>query len=537
MNPRGSFFRKIAYLLAIGLLLIVMYALGRPATPARKGAPPNPGGLLTRLRADYGLSETQFGEVDPTSVTIKLAFLGLRGIAADILWEKANAYKMKKDWGNLAATLNQIMKIQPHYVSVWNNQAWNLSYNVSTQFDGYRDRYRWVIKGINFLQKGIRCNDRQPSLVWYLGWIISEKIGKADEVKQYRRLFKADDDFHGARPVALRDNWLVGKEEFERAVAMVENFRGSMMNKSPLIYRANAPMCQMSYAEALEKDGTFGEVARGAWKTAGDEWRRYGNEDILTSFRNDRTGEPIVIHLNDQEKQEEEAKKLIAKLDAFQPGLREKIVAEKRAALSPREREALDAPPDRRTGKQGELAAKAEEAVQVTHNEVARRLTGPKRKEAIELAKAIVEHEQMVGYIHQNRQTINFEFWRRCAQTEQEWQTVNARELLYRGDQKYLEGSLVEARDTYRAGLKAWRAVLDAHKDLAADRTTGEDLMETIGRYRRILRQLNEPFPKPFILQDIIDAQQPPNPMPKPQKEEKEEKAKGKEKGKEKTGK
>ena len=158
--------------------------------------------MLAQLRTRYHLSQAQLGEIDPASVTIKLATLGLRGVAANILWEKATDYKMKKDWTNFGATLNQITKVQPNFVNVWINQAWNLSYNVSVEFDDYRERYRWVIKGFEFLKDGIKYNDRQPRLQWELGRMISQKIGKADEVKQYRRLFKEDDDFNaGVRAV------------------------------------------------------------------------------------------------------------------------------------------------------------------------------------------------------------------------------------------------------------------------------------------------------------------------------------------------
>jgi len=40
------------------------------------------------------------------------------------------------------------------------------------------------------------------------------------------------------------------------------------MGQSPLIYRSSAPMCQMNYAEALEKDGVFGERATNEWAVA-----------------------------------------------------------------------------------------------------------------------------------------------------------------------------------------------------------------------------------------------------------------------------
>ncbi len=229
MSSRSTFQRKLIYLAAIALLLLPLFWMSQPATMATKESPGSPGGKLARLRSDYHLSQAQIGEIDPTSVTVKLATLGLRGIAADVLWEQAEDYRMKKDWANLLATLKQITKVQPNFINVWSNSmAWNLSYNISVEFDDYRERYRWVMKGIEFLEQGIKYNERQPKLLWDMGWTISEKIGKADEAKEFRKLFKEDDDYHNRfhRPTALRDNWLVGKEWFEKAVDMVSTWRG-----------------------------------------------------------------------------------------------------------------------------------------------------------------------------------------------------------------------------------------------------------------------------------------------------------------------
>ena len=314
-------------------------------------------------------------------------------------------------------------------------------------------------------------------------------------------------DFHGSRPLALRDNWLVGKEWLDRSVDMVDTLGVSMMGKNPLIYRSTGPMCQMSYAEALEKDGTFGEVAKSAWVGAAQQWHRYGTEDISTSYINEETQEPMVIRLNEEEMHEQAAKKLIAQLDAIQPGLREKIAAQKRDDLTASQREALDTPPEKRTGKQFELAAQAAEAVKVTHDEVARQ-TGPRRKEAIKLAQEAANHERDAMFIHRYREIVNFVYWRLRAEVEQTDEMLAARKLIHQGDQAYAEASLEDARNAYQQGLEGWRKVLDKHPSLIPDQTTADDLLNVIKRYRRVLSQLDEPFPEKFILQDVLDAQQ-----------------------------
>ncbi len=526
MGSKNTFLRKVVYLVAIAVLLMPLFWLSQPATNETTTSQGSPGGQLAQLRDKYHLSQAQLGQVDPTSVTIKLATLGMRGIAANILWEKANDFKMKKDWTNLGATLNQITKIQPNFINVWSNQAWNLSYNVSVEFDDFRERYRWVIKGIDFLKEGIRYNERQPRLLWDMGWMISQKIGKADESKQYRKLFREDDDFHGSRPLALRDNWLVGKIWYDDAVNMVDTQNVTMMGKSPLIYRSSGPMCQMSYAEGLEKDGTFGEVAKGAWIDAGKEWQRYGDEDIPTSFKDEKTQEPIIIKLNEEEIKEQAAKKLVEQLEALEPGLRDKIVAKRREALTKAQREALETPLEKRTAQQHQLVSQAEEALKVTHNDVARGIKGKEHDKAIKLAKQATDLEQVATYIRRYREIVNFVYWRLRAEVEKTDQMLAARQLIHQGDRAYAETGLEAARNAYEEGLKGWRKVLDKYPSFVTDQTTGEDLMDVIKRYRSILNQIDEPFPENFILQDIIDAHEkqtaaPPKEEPKKDGEKK----------------
>ncbi len=209
--------------------------------PARQATPDEPGsagGLLARLRDEHKLGQANLGQIDPTSETIKLATLGMRNIAATLLWKKANDYKMREDWTAFSATAEQIIKVEPNFPTVWTYQGWNLSYNISAEFDDYRDRYFWVMKGVRFLQDGIAYNETAPQLIKYLGWVISQKIGIADEKLQYRRLFREDNDFHGTRPLDERDNWLVGRQyylEAERVGRARANGRQDEPARVPLL--------------------------------------------------------------------------------------------------------------------------------------------------------------------------------------------------------------------------------------------------------------------------------------------------------------
>ena len=170
MTQNASFIRKIVYCCAIVVLLFPLFLLGQPATSsqvagAARAQGSTTGGMLARLRASYGLSQAELGQIDPASETMKMATLGLRGVATNLLWTKADGYKRTESWDKLSATLNQIAKLQPNYISVWEFQAHNLSYNVSAEFDDYRSRYHWVKKGLEFLLEGTQVQPAQPALV------------------------------------------------------------------------------------------------------------------------------------------------------------------------------------------------------------------------------------------------------------------------------------------------------------------------------------------------------------------------------------
>jgi hypothetical protein len=266
-------------------------------------------------------------------------------------------------------------------------------------------------------------------------------------------------------------------------------------------------MCQMYYADAIEKDGTFGEVAHTAWKNASSEWHRFGTENVPSSFTLGDSDKPLDIRLNEKEAEDAEVKRLTAKLDAMAPGLREQIAVEKKGQLTKLQKAAMEMPPEKRSDKQAVLVMQAEEAMRVTNDEVAHRIKGKQRAEAIRLAKEINNHELMSRYINQYRDTVNFVSWRQRAEAEQTKELLAARSLISQGDRAYSEGDPVKARDLYRKGMEAWRIALDKHKEYITDQVNGEELMDVIKRYHRILSQLDEKFPEPFILQDIIDAQ------------------------------
>ena len=196
MNQLSPFVRKIIYLLAIVALLIPMSLISRPAQRAENVKDSNSGGKLSQLRDEYSLSQSQLSKIDPASETMKLASLGLRGVAVNMLWLQAIEHKKTENYDQLAATLEALTKIQPNFIKVWEFQAHNLAYNVSMEFDDYEYRYHWVKKGLGFLKRGIPYNKTDHRMSDNLGFFTGNKFGKSDEKESFRRIFREDSEFH-----------------------------------------------------------------------------------------------------------------------------------------------------------------------------------------------------------------------------------------------------------------------------------------------------------------------------------------------------
>jgi hypothetical protein len=273
MNRLSSRQRKLVYLCGILILLIPIIWLGRP------GAAQDQGGRLAQLRTRYDLGENQLGKVDPTSAAMNLVLLGFRGIAADLIWINANDNEETKNWAELRANVDAIIMLQPHFVKVWQFQGWNLAYNVSAAWDLVADRYYWVKEGAKFLKQGCVVNGKVAQLPYEEGRIVGTKIGRADEWQFFRKYFKFKDpneDLFKGRPDPElnpqgKDNYLAAKDLYLSANELQKKFPQSI-SMLEVLFRSYPYRSQLSYPDALQREGTFDEASRTGWQQAYQEW-------------------------------------------------------------------------------------------------------------------------------------------------------------------------------------------------------------------------------------------------------------------------
>ena len=134
-------------------------------------------------------------EAAPVMVEGALAALGgLRSIAAEVIWFRADRLQEEGRYVELAQLASALTFMEPHTPEVWSYAAWNLAYNVSVMMATPEDRWRWVQAGIRLLRdEGLVLNPRSADLYRELAWLFELKIGASVDsaAPVYRQKWRA----------------------------------------------------------------------------------------------------------------------------------------------------------------------------------------------------------------------------------------------------------------------------------------------------------------------------------------------------------
>jgi hypothetical protein len=442
MNSAPNLNKKLIYGIAIVALFGAMY----PYTY-----------WLGEEKKKRDLGEAAIGQVDTGSFMMKLFLLGgFRGIVADLLWIRAEENKRDHDWDRLKTNVELITKLQPHFLSIWTFQGWNLAYNVSVEWDAPEDKYEWIKQGIKFVQEGVRKNRRSPDLIWDTAWFYYHKLGFSDESIMLRRLFRDDEeedfktytDPDTGQQVKGNDNFKLGYGWFSRAVGLVDNqgsdriTSGTGMNiqyvdptpqrkgrPDDIAFRSMPAHAQTRYAAGLEKESiygikaTFGEVAPNEWAKALNEWVKLG-EHVFMSF-----------------------------------------------------------------------------------NEVPR--NGKLERDPIKLDDA--SDSERFAKLNENQKywtarwadQMNYRYWKDRCLAEQEPRAVQARELFYNGTRAYKNGDFPTAAEKFKEGLEIWKGLLAKYPAYRDDDLNKKDTGLIVKRYVRVLQQQGTPVPDNYPFKEL----------------------------------
>lgn len=149
--------------------------------------------IMDPLAQKLALRQEQQGAVELTGSAFRLSLTGLRGLVVCGLWWTAIETQKKHEWNKLSALVRSVTKLQPHFITPWLFQSWNLSYNVSVENDRIRDKYFYITEGMLLLADGERKNRgyiidtdgsprelNHPELCFNLGFYFQQKIGTHD---------------------------------------------------------------------------------------------------------------------------------------------------------------------------------------------------------------------------------------------------------------------------------------------------------------------------------------------------------------------
>jgi len=490
----NSLRRKTIYIIAIIALLLPLYALGRPKS-----------GAITLLRDRHSLGQSNLGQLDPTSESMKLATLGMRGIASSILWIKADYYKEEKYFDRFSATLNQIALLQPHFISVWQHQAHNMSFNVSPEFEDYRLRYEWVKKGIDYLVRGTKYNQKKPILEYDLGHYVGNKLGKFDEKKQYRELFRKDTDFHNyftENGLAVEtnalgydqrpDHWRVGKLWFNKAVASYQS--GNRIAKTPHLLYCYSPLWQMYYGEAIQTEGILDDRSKFAWEQGGREWAEYGRMSIPWSGDGQ-------IKLLETRLEMEKINELKSIFDEKTLGIANTISSRRLERLDEATKTLLKKPEEEQTPEEREKIFATNQALKPSYQQVVAECPKEVQAALLQIVTELSQREERLRITEIYRSNVNYSYWADRATAEQKNYTVDARRLLFEADKLIDLGDVKGALDNYDKAWVLWDEAFRRYPILIEEEV-GDSVFKAIRRYNKLTEEENTPD---FVLHWFVE--------------------------------
>jgi hypothetical protein len=518
--------------LLIALLIIPLSLIALPETRDANGAIKRKGGQLSVLREQYNLSQANLSEVDPASETMRLASLGLRGVAVCSLWMQAMEQKKTENYDQLAATLKTLTKIQPNFVRVWEYQAHNLAYNVSMEFDDYEYRYHWVKKGIGFLKEGVPYNKTDHRMTDSLGWFTGSKIGKSDEKESFRRMFGLDTEFHNLMSDYIDpdsyetrgyghnyDNWMMAYQWYDWSRRMVDE-QSQRKYTSDMIFYNNRPSTRRNQGLSLQREFRPDESQKQVWKTAQDEWQDYGRIEMINSFGLKYSMEGIY-------QTELKIEQLRRQLDEMAPGVRQEMINEALAGSPMPDdlRAAWEVPFEDRTDEQREKAREVDMGLNAAFanldENIAQKVKEEDNFRAKQIVREIEEQKMRQFIIQKDSGVINYAFWVWRTKAESSDIGILAKQALFEADQarqkavyddefdrdyvtKEVRVTRQGALSLYWDAFEKFKLVFEETPELR-DGIYGREIVEEIEKYHDILKLTGREWPDNFPLQDFID--------------------------------
>jgi hypothetical protein len=204
--------RKVTYFgVILALFVVSMFwrgtfqlPIGNPnkVTTRDENGKPVPLGAADRIARlpiahqaeDLEMRDRDAGDPEVAGALAQVSLVGVRGFVVTGLWNATMTAQKRGEYHEMERTALLLTKLQPHFITPWVFQAWNIAYNVSVETDKLGDQYYYIARGISLLADGDRANTRShrrgdkvymvgsPDIRYQLGFYCQNKFSVSDKV-------------------------------------------------------------------------------------------------------------------------------------------------------------------------------------------------------------------------------------------------------------------------------------------------------------------------------------------------------------------
>lgn len=145
--------------------------------------------VVAAVAAQVGVAKIRPATGPAVAESAFAAFGGIRSIASEIVWFRADRLQDEGRYVELAQLAHALTLSEPHTPEVWSYAAWNLAYNVSVMMNTDADRWRWVKNALTLLRdEGLKYNPKSAELYKELAMLFEFKLGlDIDDAAGYYR--------------------------------------------------------------------------------------------------------------------------------------------------------------------------------------------------------------------------------------------------------------------------------------------------------------------------------------------------------------
>ncbi len=157
--------RLLAVPLAAGLLACVHFSQQRLDTMPEKQelAATNPFGKMppAQYMAEY---------------TASMLLGGMRAVAIDYLWIQYTKAEKARNYVEVNAILEILLRLQPNFAEIWQHLAWAKAYNIAAQQESEAERWLWVKSALEDSDQAVRRNPTSEKLLFHKGYMLYHRL-------------------------------------------------------------------------------------------------------------------------------------------------------------------------------------------------------------------------------------------------------------------------------------------------------------------------------------------------------------------------